>query len=86
MMILSNNIPCLDLHGMDREYSVYLINDFIYDHYRMKTGVVGIIHGRGSGILKSACHDTLKKNKYVEEYKIDNFNDGVTVVRIKKNC
>lgn len=50
----------------------------------MKSNKVIIIHGNGSGILKKMTQDTLKKNKYVLEYKIDNFNTGMTVVTLKK--
>ena len=36
------------------------------------------------GIIKKVTGEVLKRNKYVEEYKIDNFNSGMTVVRIRK--
>lgn len=35
------------------------------------------------GILKKEVHEALRVNKYVDEYKTDNFNDGATVVRLK---
>lgn len=83
-MMFYSNIPTLDLHGYDREYARIMINDFINDHHKIKTKQIIIIHGRGSGILKKITQDTLKKNKHVLEYKIDNFNDGMTVVKLKK--
>ena len=76
-------MPSLDLHGYDRDFARIQINDFLEDHHKLKTRKVIIIHGRGSGILKKITQDTLKKNKYVLEYKIDNFNDGMTVVTLK---
>ena len=51
---------------------------------KMKNQKIVIIHGRGSGILKKTTQNTLKSNKFVDEYKIDNFNDGQTVVKLKK--
>lgn len=83
-MILYSRMPTLDLHGYDRDYGRIMINDFIDDHHKMKTRQIIIIHGRGTGILKKMTQDTLKRNKYVLEYKIDNFNDGMTVVTLKK--
>ena len=83
MMTLYNNLPTLDLHGIVREYAKILINDFIYDNYKIKNKKVIIIHGNGQGIIKNTTQVTLKTNKYVEEYKIDNFNTGQTIVKIK---
>lgn len=84
MIQLYSNLPTLDLHGVDREYARILINDFIFDNYRAKNDKIIIVHGNGSGIIKKATQETLKKNKYVLQYKIDNFNVGETIVRLKK--
>lgn len=83
-MMLYNHLPSLDLHGYDRDYARIQICEFLEDHHKMKSNKVIIIHGNGSGILKKMTQDTLKKNKYVLEYKIDNFNTGMTVVTLKK--
>lgn len=85
MLTLYRNLPTLDLHGLDREYSRILINDFIKDNYQMKNYKVIIIHGNGTGIIKKTTQETLKKNKLVEEYKIDNFNVGMTIVTLRKH-
>ena len=84
MIPLYKNAPSLDLHGLDRDYARILINDFIADHYKIGTKQVIIIHGNGAGILKKTTQNTLKNNKKVENYKIDNFNSGTTIVTIKK--
>lgn len=80
-----NNLPSLDLHGIDRDYARILINDFIRDNYNIRNDKVIIIHGIGTGIIRKTTQETLKKNKLVEEYKIDNFNPGMTVVSIRKS-
>lgn len=85
MMSLYDHLPTLDLHGIDRDYARILINDFIADHYKIKTEQVVIVHGNGTGIIKKVTQETLRKNKYVGDYKINNFNAGMTVVKIKKN-
>lgn len=84
MIQLYSNLPSLDLHGIDRDYARILINEFIYDNFRMKNYLVTIIHGNGTGIIRKTCQETLKNNKYVLNYKIDNFNSGTTIVQIKK--
>ena len=85
MIQLYKNLPTLDLHGLDRDYARILINDFISDNYKLKNKQVIIIHGNGTGIIKKATQNALKKHKLVEEFHIDNFNDGMTIVSIRKN-
>lgn len=82
MMILSNT-PKLDLHGFDRDYAKMLIEEFILENYKMKNYQVLIVHGNGTGTLRKTTQETLRQNKYVEEYKIDNFNSGCTIVKIR---
>lgn len=84
MITLYNNLPQLDLHGIDRDYARILINDFIYDNYVQRNSKVIIVHGIGTGIVRKTTQETLKRNKYVVSYKIDNFNSGTTIVEIKQ--
>lgn len=74
----------LDLHGYDRETARVAILDFIRDAKKMKEEFVVIIHGNGSGIIKKITYDTLKKSPDVVEYGISYFNQGMTIVRLKK--
>ena len=84
MIPLYSQLPSIDLHGYDRDYARILINEFIDDQYKLKQENIIIVHGNGSGILKKMTQDVLKKNKYVKEYKIDNFNSGMTIVTLKR--
>lgn len=84
MIMLYNNIPQIDLHGFDRDYARIQINDFINDNYIQKHQYILIIHGVGTGILRKTTHETLKHNKLVKTYKLDNFNSGTTIVELKK--
>ena len=84
MINLYKNLPTLDLHGVDRDYARILINEFIEDSYNLKEEKVIIIHGIGTGILKQETARTLKINKKVESYNLNNFNIGETIVNIKK--
>ena len=85
MLNLYNNLPIIDLHGLDRDYARILINEFVSDNYKMKKDKIIIVHGNGTGILKKTTQETLRINKLVEEYKIDNFNTGMTVVTLRKH-
>lgn len=83
--MLYSNLESLDLHGIDRDYARILINDFINDNYKIKNTKVVIIHGIGEGIIRKTTQETLRKNKLVKNFKIDNFNPGMTIVEIIKN-
>ncbi len=83
-MILSS-YPSIDLHGFDRDYAVYKVNEFINDNIKAKNYKIVIIHGIGEGILKKAVHDSLKRNKKVESYNVDVINTGSTLVKLKEN-
>lgn len=85
MINLYKNLPAIDLHGYDREYARIMINDFILDNYKIKNNKIIIIHGIGTGILQKETQRILKQNKFVESYKIDNFNNGQTIAELKKN-
>ena len=81
-LLFIDNLPTLDLHGFDRETARVTINDFINDNKKLKNNFIVIIHGIGSGVLKNVTQDTLKKNKYIIEYKIYPFNIGCTIAHI----
>lgn len=83
-MKLYSNCPTLDLHGETSDFARIQINDFVRDNYDLSNDTVIIIHGIGTGILRKTTQQVLSKNKYVETYKIDNFNDGQTIVKLRK--
>ncbi len=85
MITLYDNLPSIDLHGLDRDYAKIVINDFVYDNYRIKNESIIIIHGNGTGVLKRTTQEVLKINKYVDNFKISNFNTGMTVVKLRKS-
>ena len=83
-VIYIDNLPTIDLHGLDRDTARVKVNEFIKDNISMKKDIICIIHGIGSGILKNEVHKTLKNNKYVIEYKLFFNNIGSTIVKLKK--
>lgn len=81
--IFIKNYPKIDLHGYDRESARVATDDFILENFLLGNKNVVIIHGIGTRIVKDAVHRALSLNKNVLEYKIDNFNPGITVIKLK---
>jgi DNA mismatch repair protein MutS2 len=77
-------LPQLDVHGYTEDIVMTVVNDFIYENYRLGKEKVVIIHGKGGGILKNKIHTDLKKNKYVKNFKLYFNNLGVTIVELKE--
>ena len=68
--------------GMDREFAIFRVKEFIEDCVFLKYQQIVIIHGIGSGILQKSVSTYLKTNKYVLEYKLDFMNPGCTLVKL----
>ena len=81
--IFLERYPKVDLHGYDRDSARMITNDFVNDNVMLGNETIIIIHGIGLGIVKKAAYEALKNNKYVLEYKSDNFNSGCTIVKLK---
>lgn len=81
--IFYKNLPCVDLHGYDRESARVKIEDFIKENILLKNKKIIIIHGIGQGIVKESVYKVLKRNKSVVSYEIDIYNPGCTIVEIR---
>ncbi|MBR6113087.1 MAG: Smr/MutS family protein [Bacilli bacterium] len=81
-VIYIDNLPKIDLHGENSETARVLINDFINDNYKQQNNLFCIVHGIGSGLLRTTTSDTLRKNKKVIAYKTYYYNQGCTLVEI----
>ena len=82
-VIYLDNLPSIDLHGLDRDTARVKVIEFIKDNIAMKNSIICIVHGVGSGILKNEVHKFLKNNKLVEDYKLFYNNSGCTIVKIR---
>ncbi len=83
-MIAWNYYPSIDLHGEAAITAYTVVEEFINDNIHLGHEYILIIHGKGTGKLKSEVHRILKQDKRVLEYQLDPFNLGQTIVRLKK--
>jgi DNA mismatch repair protein MutS2 len=76
----------IDLRGMDSEEAVYSTDKYLDDAYRAGLGEVTVIHGKGTGILRQAINDMLKRHPHAKSYRLGNYGEGgtgATVVELK---
>lgn len=76
-------MPTIDLHGLDKISAVIKTKEFIEDSLKLRNYDIIIIHGKGSGTLKSSVHEYLNKDRRVIDFKTNNFNDGMTIVKLE---
>ncbi len=75
--------PTLNVHGETRDTVVFILNDFINDNVKLRNEYIGVIHGYSSTILKNKVHEVLKHHKNVDSFKVDPFNPGLTIIKLK---
>ena len=78
--------PECNIIGMRVDEAMPIVDKYIDDAYLAHLPQCTIIHGRGTGALKSAVHAHLKKLKHVKEFRQGNFGEGdqgVTIVVFK---
>lgn len=75
--------PSVDLHGLTGMEARIKTNEFINDSLKLGNYDIIIIHGKGTGVVRTSVHEYLKSDRRVIDYKLDNFNDGVTVVKLE---
>ena len=75
-----------DLRGMETIEGVLAAERYIDSAVMGKLKTVTIIHGKGTGALRAAVQQMLKKNKSVKSFRLGRFGEGeagVTVVELK---
>ena len=75
--------PECNLIGMRVDEALPVLEKYLDDAYLAHLPQVTIIHGRGTGALRDAVHQYLKRLRYVKSYRIGGFGEGdhgVTIV------
>lgn len=76
----------VDLRGMDSMEAVYTVDKYLDDAYMGGLIEVTVIHGKGTGVLRNAITDMLKRHSHVKRYRLGEYGEGgtgVTVVELK---
>ncbi len=72
----------VDLRGMDTVEAICVLERYMDEAMRAKLSTVRIIHGKGTGALRQAVQQSLKRNKFVKSFRLGVYGegeDGVTI-------
>ena len=72
----------IDLRGMDAVEAICVLDRYLDEAMRSNLSSVRIIHGKGTGVLRAAVQQSLRKNKFVKKFRLGVYGegeDGVTI-------
>lgn len=75
-----------DIRGMNALEGIMEVDKYIDSAVLSGVNSVCIIHGKGTGVLRKAVHDYLKKNPHIKSYRLGVFGEGeagVTIAELK---
>ena len=76
----------IDLRGMMVEEAIPVMERYLDNAMMARMNTVTIIHGKGTGALRAAVQENLRKNKLVKSFRLGRYGEGesgVTVVELK---
>ena len=76
----------VDLRGMDSVEAVCVLERYLDEAMRSNISTVRIIHGKGTGVLRAAVQQALRKNKFVKSFRLGVYGegeDGVTIAEFR---
>ncbi|MDR0948500.1 MAG: Smr/MutS family protein, partial [Lachnospiraceae bacterium] len=76
----------INLVGKTVDEAIMELDKYLDDCYLSHLPEVRVVHGKGTGALRSAVHAHLKRQKYVKEYRLGEYGEGdvgVTIVTFK---
>lgn len=78
--------PEINLLGRTVDEALAELDKYLDDAYLAHLPSVRVVHGKGTGALRSAIHNHLKRLKYIKEYRLGEYGEGdagVTIVTFK---
>ena len=78
--------PEINLIGMTSDEAIMTLDKYLDDAFLSHISPVRIVHGKGSGVLRNAVHNYLKRQKHVKSFRLGSFGEGdygVTIVEFK---
>lgn len=76
----------LDIRGLMVDEGTILLDKFIDDAVLASIKIISVIHGKGTGALRSGIHNYLKHNKFVKTFRLGSYGEGdsgVTIIELK---
>ena len=76
----------IDLRGMDAVEAICVLDRYLDEAMRSNLPSVRIIHGKGTGTLRTAVQQSLRKNKFIKTFRLGVYGegeDGVTIAEFK---
>ncbi len=85
-MKMSAAVSEVDLRGMDSVEAISVMERYLDEAMRSNLPSVRIIHGKGTGVLRAAVQQSLRKNKHIKSFRLGVYGegeDGVTIAEFK---
>ena len=79
--------PEINLLGSTVDEALSKLDKYLDDAYLAHLGSVRIVHGKGTGALRSAVHQYLKRSSYVKSFRLGEHGEGdagVTIAEFKQ--
>lgn len=76
----TKSIPSIDLHGMRVDEALRYTDERLNAAILAEADGLRIVHGKGTGKIKEALHQYLKRLAVVKRFRVDEHNEGVTWV------
>ncbi len=78
--------PEINLLGKTVDEAMSVLDKYLDDAYLAHLSTVRVVHGKGTGALRSAVQNHLRRVKYVKSYRLGEYGEGdagVTIVEFK---
>ena len=79
--------PEINLIGMTTDQAIMTLDKYLDDAYISHISPVRVVHGKGTGALRNAVHNYLKRQKHVKSFRLGAYGEGdygVTIVEFKE--
>jgi DNA mismatch repair protein MutS2 len=73
------------LRRLTVDEALWRLDQYLYDAFMAGLSSVRIVHGKGTGKLRHAVHESLAKHPLVKSYRLGDYGEGdygVTVVEL----